>query len=382
MSDHLNVAIAYDWLNQAGGGERVLVELHALFPHAPIFTTVHAPDRLPPEVNGWDIRTSFLQRLPIARRHHRPFFPLMPLAFERFDLSGYDLVISASSACAKGVIPAMGARHICYCYSPCRYLWDSYDEYVSGLPFRGLVRPVAHRMREWDRRSSDRVDRFLAISREVASRIRRHYDRESDVIYPPVDVDRLVPSGRPPEDFYLVVSRLVKYKRIDLAIGAANRLGRRLVIVGDGPQRSRLEEMAGPTIEFRGRLPDAEVADLYSRCRAFLFPGFDDFGIAPVEAQAAGRPVLAYGRGGATETVRAGETGLFFDEQRVDAVVEAMLSLDAIDIDPRRCRRNAERFGAATFRDRFRSTVSRELAGNQDAAKAPPPSSGAVLSAR
>jgi glycosyltransferase involved in cell wall biosynthesis len=381
VSDHLNVAIAYDWLNQSGGGERVLMELHALFPHAPIFTTVHAPDRLPPGLNALDIRTSFLQHLPLARRQHRPFFPLMPLAFERFDLTAFDLVISASSACAKGVIPAVGARHICYCFSPCRYLWDSYDEYVSELPFRGLVAPIARRMRDWDRHSSQRVDRFFAISREVASRIRRHYDRQSEVIYPPVDVDRFIPSGRPPEDFYLVVSRLVKYKRIDLAIEAANLLRRRLVVVGDGPQRARLEEIAGPTIEFRGRLPDVEVTDLYARCRAFLFPGFDDFGIAPVEAQASGRPVLAYERGGASETVAAGKTGLFFEEQRVDAVVEAMLSLDAAQIDPLECRRSAERFSAPAFRQRFRTAIQRELVGSEDAVSAPL-SRGALVSAR
>jgi glycosyltransferase involved in cell wall biosynthesis len=380
VSAHLKVAIAYDWLNQFGGGERVLMELKALFPSAPIYTTVHSPEHLPAAMRAWDIRTSFLQRLPFARTQHRPFFPLMPVAFEQFDMSGYDLVISASSACAKGVIPAVGALNICYCYSPCRYLWDSYDDYVSGLPLRGLVRPVARRMRAWDRRTSTRVDRFFAISEEVAARIRRHYDRDSEVIYPPVHVDRFALSRSGPEDFYLVVSRLVRYKRIDLAIAAANRLRRRLVIVGDGPQRRRLEAVAGPTIEFLGRRPDPEVADLYARCRAFLFPGFDDFGIAPVEAQAAGRPVIAFGRGGATETVVEGVTGRLFQEQQVDAVIDAMLALERAVIDPQLCRRNAERFAAPEFRRRFQAAIARELSTAGDAVT-PPCASDALVSA-
>jgi glycosyltransferase involved in cell wall biosynthesis len=368
----VRVAITYDWLNQFGGGERVLMELHALFPDAPIYTTVHHPERLPAVMQGWDVRTSFLQHLPFARKRHQPFFPLMPLAFEQFDLREYDLVLTASSACAKGVITAPDALNICYCFSPCRYLWDSYHEYTDGLPFRSLVAPIAHWMRMWDQVTSDRVDHFVAISHEVASRIRRHYRRDSEVIYPPVDVDRFTPSLRPPEDFYLVVSRLVAYKRIDLAVAAANRLGRRLVVVGDGPQRRRLEAMAGPTVEFRGKLPDAEIADLYSRCRAFLFPGFDDFGIAPVEAQAAGRPVIALGRGGATETVVHGATGLLFEEQEVDAVVEAMLELDRAHFDPALCRRNAERFHRREFRRRIQAAVARQVA-NSRGTEAPVP---------
>jgi glycosyltransferase involved in cell wall biosynthesis len=361
----VKVAITYDWLNQFGGGERVLLELHALFPDAPVFTTVHAPDRLPDRMRGLDVRTSFLQRIPYARRRHQPFFPLMPLAFESFDLSEYDLVLSASSACAKGVIPATGATHICYCFSPCRYLWDLYHEYTANRWSKPLIAPVAHWMRLWDQTSSDRVDHFVGISHEVASRIRRHYRRESEVIYPPVDVDRFTPSSRPADDYYLVVSRMVPYKRIDLAIEAANRLGRRLVVVGDGPERKRLESIAGPTVELRGRLPDDEIRELYARCRAFIFPGFDDFGIAPVEAQAAGRPVIAYGRGGAMETVVHGATGVLFEEQTVDAVAEAMLELDRAHCDPTLCRRNAERFDRREFRRRIQASIARQLGASR-----------------
>jgi len=371
----VKVALIYDWLNQFGGGERVLSELHSMFPEAPVFTTVHAPERLPESMRCLDVRTSFLQRVPTARGNHRPFFPLMPLAFERFDLEGFDLVLSASSACAKGVIPAIGSTHVCYCFSPCRYLWDSFDEYTSGMLTRPLMAGVARWMRKWDRETADRVDHFVAISDEVASRIGRHYGRSAEVVYPPVDVDAFAPSGREPGDYYLVVSRLVAYKRIDLAIAAANRLGRRLIVVGDGPERKRLAALAGPTVELRGWRSDEEIRELYAGCRAFVFPAFDDFGIAPVEAQAAGRPVIAFGRGGATETVVRGKTGVFFDAQEVAAVIEAMLTLEREEFDPRDCRRNAERFDRRAFRRGLRASIDRYLHPGAD------PTLGAVVDA-
>lgn len=358
----MKLALVCDWLNQFGGAERVMTELHGMFPRAPVFTSVYEPSRLPPSMRGWDIRPSFLQHIPVARRRHQPFFPLMPAAFERMDLSGFEVILSASHSCAKGVIPPAGARHICYCYTPARYLWDLHDEYTGGGMGTWLARPVAARMRRWDRESAQRVDRFIAISGVVADRIRRHYARTAEVIYPPVDVDRFTPSGRPPEDDLLVVSRLVPYKRIDLAIAAANRLGRRLKIVGDGPARPRLERMAGPTIEFLGRLPDAEVAVLYTRASALLFPGNEDFGIAPVEAQAAGRPVIAYGEGGATETVIEGETGVFFEGQTEDSLIAAIERCDALRPDPRRCRENAGRFHRREFCQRLQAAVCQEVA--------------------
>jgi glycosyltransferase involved in cell wall biosynthesis len=364
----VKIALTCDWLNQYGGAERVLGELHGMFPDAPIFTAVHDPERLPGHTRSWDIRPSFLQRIPLARKRHQPFLPLMPLAFEQFDLSGYDMVLSTSHACAKGVIVPTDAVHICYCYTPCRYIWDLYHEYTRDRRLRALIAPVAHWLRMWDQLSSQRVDHFVAISHEVAARIRRHYRRNADVIYPPVEVDRFAPNGRAPEDFDLVVSRLVPYKRIDLAIGAANRLRRRLVIVGDGPDRRRLAALAGRTVEFMGMLPDEEVAKLYGRCRAFLFPGFEDFGIAPVEAQAAGRPVIAFGRGGATETVVHGATGVLFEEQTVDALIAAIEAFDAMDFDPALCRRNAERFDRSEFCLRLATTIQQQVQRTRETA--------------
>ncbi|HEX2093111.1 MAG TPA: glycosyltransferase [Longimicrobiaceae bacterium] len=357
----MRVAITADWLNTYGGGERVLAELHRMFPDAPIYTTVFEPSLTPAPMREWDIRTSFLQRIPFARRRHQPFLPLMPIAFEQFDMSEYDLVITTSSACAKGVITRPGALNVCYCYTPCRYIWDLYHEYTRGLRSRFLFAPVAHWLRVWDRISSDRVDHFIGISHEVASRIHRHYRRDPEVIYPPVDVERVQPNGLPPEDFYLVVARLVPYKRVDLAIRAASRLGRRLVVVGAGSERRRLEAIAGPTVEFLGRRSDAEVADLFARCRAFLFPGWEDFGIAPVEAQAAGRPVIAYGRGGAAETVVDGSTGVLFEEQTEEALVEAILRFERMSFDPSVCRQNAERFSSSEFRRQLSLAIERQI---------------------
>lgn len=346
----MRVAIAADWMSNVGGGGRVLTHLHSLFPSAPIYTTIVDPERLPAHMRAWDIRPSFLQRVPFARRGYQAFLPLMPMAFEQFDLREYDLVISASSACAKGVITAPGARHLCYCYTPCRYIWDLYHDYTRGMKLKPVAGYVAHRLRLWDRLSADRVDRFVAISKEVAGRIRRHYRRRSEVIYPPVDVERFTPTDAPPDDFYLVVSRLVPYKRVDLAIQAANRLGRRLIVAGDGPERRRLRRLAGPTIEFRGPVDDEEVSGLMARCRAMLFPGLEDFGIAPVEAQAAGRPVIAFGRGAALETVVPGTTGVFFEEQTAGALASAIERSEGMTFDWRACRRNAERFGPDEFR--------------------------------
>lgn len=362
----MKVAITYDWLNQFGGGERVLLEIHRMFPDAPVFTTVYDPERLPPEVREWDVRTSFLQKLPLARKRHQALLPLMPLAFEQFDLREFDLVLTMNSACAKGVITAPGTLNICYCFTPCRYLWDLYHEYTRNLRSRALIAPVAQWLRQWDRLAADRVDHFIAISQEVSNRIQRHYRRDSEVVYPPVDLERFAPAAVEPEDYYLVVSRLVGYKRVDLAIEAATRLRRRLLVVGDGPERRRLEKLAGPTVEFLGRRSDDELVDLYARSRGFIFPGFEDFGIAPVEAQASGRPVIAYGRGGATETVVDGVTGVFFREQTVTSLVEAIIRFERMSLEPAACRRNAERFDQEIFRDSLRASIDSRIEEAQE----------------
>lgn len=357
----MRVAITTDWLNSFGGAERVLLELHRLFPEAPVYTTLYDPTRLPASMQGWDVRTSFLQRIPFAQRRHQNLLPLMPLAWEQFDMREYDLVLTTNSACAKGVITRPDALNLCYCYTPCRYIWDLYHEYTRGHRARWLIGPVAHWLRLWDRLAADRVDHFAGISREVVGRIRNLYRRGAEVIYPPVDVHRFTPTGDSPEDFYLVVSRLVPYKRVDLAVEAANRLGKRLLIVGDGTERRRLEALAGPTVEFLGRRDDEEVADLYARCRALLFPGYEDFGITPVEAQAAGRPVVAYGKGGATETIIDGETGVLFSSQTAEALAEAMERLERTSWNPAACRTSAERFDADQFHRGIRRWVERRM---------------------
>ncbi|HET7321747.1 MAG TPA: glycosyltransferase [Longimicrobiaceae bacterium] len=355
----MRVAITADWMSNVGGGGRVLTQLKRIFPDAPIYTTVLDRDRLPAHMQAWDVRPSFLQRVPFARRHYQAFLPLMPLAFEEFDLRGYDLVISTSSACAKGVIVSPETVHLCYCYTPCRYLWDLYHDYTRGRRAKPLIAPVAHRLRQWDRLSADGVDHFVAISHEVAGRIRRHYRRDAEVIYPPVEVERFHPTGSAPEDFYLVVSRLVPYKRIDLAVAAATRLGRRLRVVGSGSELRRLRALAGPTVEFLGHRPDDEVADLMARCRGFLFPGHEDFGIAPVESQAAGRPVIAYGKGGAAETVVDGVTGVLFPEQSAEALIAAIRRFEALEFQDTVCRRHAERFSGEIFQDRLKACIDR-----------------------
>jgi glycosyltransferase involved in cell wall biosynthesis len=368
----MRVAITADWMSNVGGGGRVLSQLHEMYPDAPIYTTICDPSTLPLEMREWDIRTSFLQRVPFARKRYQAFLPLMPLAFEQFDLREYDLVISTSSACAKGVITRPDTIHLCYCYTPCRYIWDLYHDYTRGKRTRFLIGPVAHWLRIWDRLSADRVDHFVALSHEVAGRIRRHYRRDAEVIYPPVDIHRIRPNGRAPDDFYLVVSRLVEYKRIDLAVQAATRLGRRLIVVGEGPMRRRLQALAGPTVEFLGHRPDEEVQDLLARCRGFLFPGLEDFGIAPVEAQAAGRPVVAFERGGAAETIVDGETGVLFDQQTVESLIGGIHELERLRIDPAACRRNAERFSPELFREHVKRAVAYRLEDPEAAAHVVP----------
>ena len=360
------VALVHDWLTGMRGGERCLEVFCELFPDAPLYTLLHVPGSVSAPIERRRIVTSFVQWLPRAASQYRRYLPLFPAAVGGFDLSGYDLVISLSHCVAKAVRRPPGALHLSYCFSPMRYLWDLYDDYFgarAGLLVRSLMPPVAAALRAWDRRT-DGVDAFVAISHHIADRIRRVYGRSADVIHPPVDVARFSPAARV-EDFYLVVSALVPYKRVDLAVAAATRLGRRLLVVGTGPEARRLAAAAGPTVEFLGGRSDAEVAHLYARCRAVLFPAVEDYGIVPLEAAAAGRPTIALARGGALETMTGLEqtaappTAVFFGEQTAGALADAIgrFEAEARRFEPAALRARAQQFDRPIFRRRVAEYV-------------------------
>lgn len=358
-------ALVHDWLDTWAGGENCLAEIASLHPTAPIFTLVDfMPARLRARLGRREVRTSYLQRLPFARGHFRRMLPLFPSAIERLDVSGFDAVISTSHAVAKGVRPARGQFHLCYCFSPIRYAWDLREQYLAQV---GLDRDIAgyaarrmlDRIAAWDRRTSDRVTDFVAISEHIRERIRRCYDRDATVIHPPVTLPPFDAAPRK-RDRYVTVSRLVPYKRIDLLAAAFARLpGRELVVVGDGPERGRIAAAAGPNVTLAGQADDATRDALLRDARAFLFAAEEDFGIAPLEAQGAGVPVIAYARGGVTETVRGlddpSPTGVFFAAQTPEAIADAVLRFEANEqrIDPLACRRNAERFSVERFRRAF-----------------------------
>jgi glycosyltransferase involved in cell wall biosynthesis len=355
------VAIVHDWLNQHGGAERVLEVLHELYPEAPVYTSIFDPAAMPAEYRNWKIVTSFMQLLPGVAQHHQWYLPLYPLAFDSFDLSDYDLVVSNSSGFCHGVLTRADACHLNYCLTPPRFLWN-FDAYVEreavGAVMRAALRPLITVLRVWDAAAAQRVDFFVGISRAVVARIRKIYRRDAWLLHPPVDTGRFRPADRV-EDYFLVVSRLVPYKRVDLAVGAANRLRVPLLVVGDGRDRPRLERMAGPTVKFLGRLPGDQVADLMARCRALVFPGEEDFGIVPVEAMASGRPVIAYAAGGALDTVIENQTGILFREQSVEALAEAMARFRADEFDPEALRAFARQFDTAEFKRRFLELVDR-----------------------
>jgi glycosyltransferase involved in cell wall biosynthesis len=344
-----------------------------MFPRADLFTLVLDPDALPPSLRSRSFTTSFLQNIPGIKRHYKKLLPLFPLALEQFNLDDYDLVISSESGAAKGVLTRPHTCHICYCHTPMRYIWDMYHQYRSGEGMGPVSRLVfslsAHYMRLWDYAAAARVDYFVANSRNVAGRIGKHYRRQATVINPPVAVCAGYISPQV-EDYYLVVGQLVDYKRVDLAIRACNRLGRPLRIVGDGEKFERLRSLAGPTIKFLGHLPDQELRENYARCRALLFPGEEDFGIVPVEAQSFGRPVIAFGRGGALETVVGGfatdprapesSTGVFFAEQSADSLADAIRVFESNEgrFSPAFIRRHAERFNVSRFKNELATFIS------------------------
>jgi len=333
----------------------VLEVVHAMYPQAPVYTSIYWPQALPAAYREWDIRTSVLDRLPLIHRHHQWFLPFYRYAFESFDLSEYDLVLSVTSAFAHGITTRSKALHLCYCLTPARFLWD-YQSYVAreglGRLAKWVLPPLINRLQGWDRAAATRVGHFVAISEAVRQRIRKCYGRDSAVIYPPVDTQRFQVSSEV-GSYFLIVSRLVPYKRIDLAVRAFSQLGLPLWIIGDGRDRLTLEAMAGPNVRFLGRLGDDEAKAYLARCRAFVFPGEEDFGIAPLEAQAAGRPVIAYAAGGALETVVDGQTGLFFREPTAESLAETVRGLDDRNFDPLAIREHALRFDRAVFLQSF-----------------------------
>jgi len=345
------IALVHDYFVQMGGAERVAEAMHESFPLAPMYTTVALPQNLPHRLRLADIRTSPLQHLPAIERRFRHYFMLYPFAVENFDLSQYDLIFSSSSGYAKGVRRRRNAIHVCYCHTPMRWVWR-YDDYVAreklGKFARGLLPLMLWPLKKWDLRASQQPNYYIANSRLVADRIKKIYGREAHVIPPPIDVNRFHMSNEI-DDYYLVLSRLMPYKRIDLAIEACKRMNRRLIVIGDGPDRNRLEKLGDDRIEFLGRQPDKIVNYYAARCRALLFPGEEDFGMAPLEANAAGRPVIAYRAGGAVETVQEDVTGVFFDRPNSVSLGEAIEKFEGLRFDQYTLRRHAEKFDRTVF---------------------------------
>jgi glycosyltransferase involved in cell wall biosynthesis len=363
----VSAVLVHDWLTGMRGGEKALEVLCELMPEADLLTLLHVPGRVSQTIARHRIRPSLVQWLPLADRFYRHYLPLFPFAIEQFDLDDADFVVSSSHCAAKSVVPRPGARHLCYCYTPMRYAWDQFDHYFGPErlgPASTLARPVLAHLARWDRRTASRVDRYVAISHYVAGRIARYYNRQSDVVYPPVDTEFFQPDGRVPDGYLLIVSALVPYKRIALAIDAARLAGLPLRVVGEGPERERLEARAtGAPVTFHGYQTDEEIRELYRGALAAVLPGEEDFGIVPVEAQACGRPVVALGRGGARETVRDGVTGVLVDEPTPEAFAAAFTSLSGRWFNQDVIRRHAEQFS----RDRFATTMRRLLHETREA---------------
>jgi glycosyltransferase involved in cell wall biosynthesis len=358
----MKIALVHDWLTNFAGAERVLLALHEIWPEAPIYTTVFNKKNMP-QFSQADVRVSFLQKIPWAKKRHQLFLPLMPIAFESFDFSEYDVVLSTSHACSKGIVTKPKTLHICYCHTPMRYAWDDSQSYIRNSGFsklfkKWLIPVMMNYLRVWDRAAADRVDKFLANSNFVAQRIKKYYQREAKVIYPPVETDRFKIAE--PLDYYLMVGRLVPYKRADLVVEAFNKNGRKIFIAGEGPEKEKLQKIAKENIIFLGRISESQVENLMSRARAFIFPQEEDFGISAVEAQAAGRPVIAYKGGGALETIIEGKTGIFFEEQTAESLNLAIERADKIIFFPEEIRAHAKQFDVSVFKNRIKQLIEQK----------------------
>lgn len=363
----MKIALIHDWLNQIGGAEDVLETLVEMFPNAPIYTSMYWREKMPAHWRRWNIKTSFMDSLPLVHRFHQPYLFVYPFAFQNFNLTGYDLILSNKSGFCHGITKQKNAIHICYCLTPTRYVWG-FDDYASREGFgqlqRNIIRPSLELLRQWDKAAASRVDHFIAISSDVQRRIAKHYERESVIIYPPVHTERFNTSASlsagasdQVEDYFLCLGRLIPYKRVDLAVQACTQLRLPLIVAGDGRDRARLERMAGDTIKFVGRVSDEEASRLMSRCRAFIFPGLEDFGIAPVQAMAAGRPVIAYAGGGALDTVIENKTGKLFHRQTVESLVATLKQFDSNQFDTLDIRDFALKFDTKVFKQQMNDFI-------------------------
>lgn len=359
----MRVALVHYWLTGMRGGERVLEAFSRMFPDADIFTHVIDRDRTSDQLLQHDIKTTFISKLPFAKTHYQKYLGFMPRALEELDLSGYDLVISSESGPAKGVVPSPDSFHLCYCHSPMRYIWDLYPEYVAdaGKPAKAVFPRVAHKLRTWDTVSAARVDQFVANSSFVARRINKYYRRDADVVFPPVDVSEFVP-GDPKNrgGYFLAAGELVGYKRFDLAIDACEQAGVPLIVLGGGPDLKKLKARAGGNVTFLDRVEFKVLKELFQNCRALIFPGLEDFGMVPVEVMASGRPVIAYGKGGALDSVLPGVTGVHVEEQTVEAFAAAIRAFKPEDYDQSRIVAHAQTFGVPVFEEKIRSILAKE----------------------
>lgn len=366
----MKIALVHDYLVQYGGAERVLETLAEIFPDAPIYTLLYDKEKMNGAFKGKIIKTSFLQKIPFAKKYHRLFLALMPLAVERFDLSGFDLIISDSSSYAKGVIKPANSIHICYCHTPMRYAWDYTDKYIKESSYPKMVKLflplVINFVKKWDFKAAQRPDYFIANSGFIADKIKKYYKREADVIYPPVEikVQSSMPTGRQAkfkvqsgEDYYLIVSRLMPYKRVDLAIEAFNELGLKLKIVGDGPDGERLKKIAKDNVDFVGTRHDGELAGFYENCKAFIMPQEEDFGIAAVEAQMYGKPVIAFRSGGACESVIENKTGVFFNKQNKDSLISAIRKFEGLKFNAEEIKFQAQKFSKEEFKNKIKNFI-------------------------
>jgi len=353
----MRVALVHDYLNQYGGAERVLEAFCQIFPKAPIYTLLYNKERTGYAFENRCLKTSFLQKIPLLKSNHRHFLMLMPLAIEQFDFSQYDLVLSDSASYAKGVITSSKTTHICYCHTPIRYAWDDSHKYIEEFGYPGLVKKVIpffmNYIRLWDEQAAQRVDKFIANSQFVAQRIKKYYHRDSIIIHPPVKTNLFYIANQP-DKYFLMVGRFLPYKRFDLAIEAFNQLGWPLKIIGDGPERKKLQKIAKKNIEFVGLAADDKLKDYYAHCQAFIFPQEEDFGITAVEAMASGRPVIAYQGGGALEIIQPGLTGLFFKEQTIEHLIRALKEFKSADFNPQLIREKAMEFDEEKFKDRIK----------------------------